>query len=189
MIPLIGLTGPIGSGKDTMAAMLRASGFRALKFADPLYAAANAIDPKFHPQMAHKDKNGYLLDNPSLGTRRSLLEKMGTEFFRNMIHPNFWCVHMEETILSSIAEAPSLPLVISDVRFENEATMLRSLGGHIVHLKPNWPCETTGHASDSGVKFDTQDSILGLEDGRADKGYKQLLAIIKEIYGPREGLG
>lgn len=182
MIPIIGLHGPIGSGKDTLAGMLTASGFRRLKFADPLYAMCHAVDPAFTPDMPHSAKNEYLLNNASLGTRRNFIEKLGTEFCRNIIHADFFTMAMNETILESIATAPSLAIVISDVRMENEATLIRKLGGHIVHLKPDWGCTKTGHASDAGLQFRVGDSILGLEYGRADKGYKQLMAIIQEEY-------
>ena len=182
MIPIIGLHGPIGSGKDTLASMLTASGFRALKHATPLYTMAHALDPVFMPGMAHKDKDGYVLNNASLGTRRNFLEKLGTEFCRDMINGDFFSILMQETILDSVANAPSLAIVISDVRFENEATTIRKLGGHIVHLKPDWDCPRTGHASDAGLEFKVGDSILELEYGRADKGYKQLMAIIQEEY-------
>lgn len=182
MIPIIGLSGPIGSGKDTLALMLTKAGFRRLKFADPLYAMAHAIDPVIQPSMTHKEKDEYLLNNASLGTRRNLLEKGGTEFLRGMIHDSFFVFYMQEAIQESIAKAPSLAIVISDVRFENEATTIRKLGGHIVHLKPDWDCPRTGHASDAGLEFKVGDSILGLEYGRADKGYKQLMAIIQEEY-------
>lgn len=182
MIPIIGLHGPISSGKDTLAGMLIASGFRRLKFADPLYAMCNAVDPAFSPDMPHSAKDGYLLNNASLGTRRNFIEKLGTEFCRDTISQSFFTIYMNETILDSIAAAPSLAIVVSDVRMENEATLIRKLGGHIVHLKPDWDCPRTGHASDAGLEFKVGDSILGLEYGRADKGYKQLMAIIQEEY-------
>jgi hypothetical protein len=182
MIPIIGLAGPIGSGKDTLALMLTKAGFRRLKFADPLYAMANALDPVIEPNMSHKAKDGYLLNNASLGTRRNFLEKGGTEFLRGMINDDFFRFYMLESIEQSIITAPSLAIVISDVRFENEATMLRNRGGHIVHLKPDWDCPRTGHVSDAGISFKEGDSILGLTYGKPDKAYKQLLDIIKEEY-------
>lgn len=182
MTPIIGLSGPIGSGKDTLASMLTKAGFRRLKFADPLYAMCNALDPIFDPEMPHYAKQNSLLENSKLGTRRNFIEKLGTEFLRNMIHQDFVTIYMQDVILSSQVAAPSLAIVVSDVRFENEAALIRRVGGHIVHIKPDWNCERTGHASDSGLAFHEEDSILGATYGKPDKAYKQLLEIIKEVY-------
>lgn len=182
MNPIIGLAGPIGSGKDTLALMLTRAGFRRIKFADTLYAMANVVDPAFHPDMTQQAKKEFVLGDSNLGTRRAFLEHLGTEFGRLLVDENFWSILTRLTILQSQVEAPSLGIVVSDVRFDNEANMIRSLGGHIVHIKPQWECVKTGHASDAGVTFMEDDSILGAVYGRADKAYAQLLDIIKDVY-------
>lgn len=184
MIPVIGLHGPIGSGKDTLANLLqdRIDAVK-LKFADPLYAMCTAIDPVFNPMMTHQDKQGYVLNNAALGTRRNFIEKAGTEFLRNIINPDFFTLYMDSSITAVRHMVGNAVIVVSDVRFENEAEFIRSIGGHIVHLKPNWECERTGHASDSGLKYNTGDSLLGLSQGKVEVGYKALTAIIADIYG------
>ena len=182
MIPIIGLSGPIGSGKDTMARLLTKAGFRRLKFADPLYAMCNAIDPVFDPDMHHSLKAAHLLNNTKLGTRRNFIEKLGTEFLRNTIAQEFFTLYMQQAIIESVTKAPSLAIVVSDVRFENEASLIRRLGGHVVHIKPQWDCDKTGHTSDQGIAFHEEDSILGATYGKPEKAYRELLAIIKEVY-------
>jgi len=186
MNPIIGFHGPIGSGKDTLANMLihRLSGHK-LKFADPLYAACQAIDPIINPFMTHASKDFPLLGNPSLGTRRNLLEKMGTEFFRNIIHPEFFLLYLASTIDSIKQFDPDTLIVISDVRFDNEADKLRELGGHIIHLIPDWPCARTGHASDAGITFCPGDTRLLLEKDNVEGGYKKVTSVIADQFGSR----
>ena len=186
-IPIIGLAGPIGSGKDTLAGMLQKSGFTVKKFAGPLYAMAGAIDPVIRPDMLHVDKQGYLCEDPQLGTRRNFMEKLGTEFARQAINEEFWLILMQNYLDNHTKLLQGVPIVISDVRFENEASMLREAGGHIVHLKPDWATESTGHTSDKGLRYVAGDSILGLSYGEPEKGYKQLLSIIEELYNPARG--
>lgn len=48
-------------------------------------------------------------------------------------------------------------VVIEDVRFENEAALIRELGGVVVHiLRPGMAADDT-HASEAGVMVDPRD--------------------------------
>ncbi len=180
---IIGLAGPIGSGKDTMANYL-VNHFQAhrLKFANVLYEMAGVFDPLIHPDMPHKDKDGYVLNNVILGTRRSFLEKLGTEFGREQIATNIWVLKIDHEISKlKFLLGADVNIVISDVRFPNEAKYIRDNGGHIVHLKPNWECARTGHASDGGLPYVDGDSILPLQLGGISKGGDLLMRILEEV--------
>ena len=180
---IIGLAGPIGSGKDTMANYL-VTHFQAhrLKFADTLYAMAGAFDSNIHPDMPHKAKDEYVLNNVALGTRRNFLEKLGTEFGRDQIATNIWVLKIDHEISKlKFLLGDSVNIVISDVRFPNEAKYIRDNGGHIVHLKPNWECAKTGHASDSGLPYVDGDSYLPLQLGSVNKGGDLLMRILEEV--------
>lgn len=180
---IIGLAGPIGSGKDTMANYL-VQHFQAhrLKFADALYDMAGALDSVIHPDMPHEAKDGYLLNNPALGTRRNFMEKLGTEFGRQCIHHNFWVLKLDAEVKKHrFIFGNDVNLVISDVRFENEASYIRDAGGMVVHLKPDWPCQRTGHASDAGIAFVKGDSVLPLSLGKIANAGNLLMKIIAEV--------
>ena len=180
---IIGLAGPIGSGKDTMANYL-VTHFQAhrLKFADTLYAMAGAFDSNIHPDMPHKAKDEYVLNNVALGTRRNFLEKLGTEFGREQIATNIWVLKIDHEISKlKFLLGAEVNIVISDVRFPNEAKYIRDNGGHIVHLKPNWECSKTGHASDKGLPYVDGDSILPLQLGSVNKGGDLLMRILEEV--------
>lgn len=186
-VPIIGLCGAISSGKDTLASKLSYAGFKRYKFADPLYAMANAVDPSFHPDMPHEAKADYLLGNLSFGTRRNFLQQLGTEFLRNTINENFFLLYMRIAIIKHLENHPTMGVVISDVRFENEATLIREMGGHIIHLKPDWDCPTSAHASDQPVAYVKGDSILGLKHGQPDLGHRMLLGLIEDAFGRNDG--
>ena len=176
---LLGFHGPFGSGKDTLAKAILKAAFLPdtcrLKFADPLYDMAATVDPAFHRDMTHAEKNAYVLDDPALGTRRNFLEKLGTEFGRGCIASDIWLRLMAHRIRAPRRVHPIL--VVSDVRFENEADMLRDMGGIIFHLKPTWPSEAeqSSHSSTKPLANHPDDHTIQLH-------YGQIAAALDQIF-------
>ena len=183
MTQIIGLHGPIGSGKDTLGLEIKKlyEGHREvviLKCADALYAMAAQVDPAFHPLMAHELKDGFVLNDPSLGTRRNFLEKLATEFARDMIHKDFWVMLLQANIRTALAKNPNALIVITDVRFRNEAKAIRFLSGTLVHLRPNWGsphAATTKHSSTEQLTPWDDDLLLYSREGQAKDDATQLL--------------
>lgn len=172
MIPkIIGFSGPYGSGKDTLGSALLDTIPNSFitKFAKPLYSAAAAIDPVFHPTMTHAQKCDFVIGNPEFGTRRNFLEKLGTEFGRDMIHPDFWVLIVEKAIQAVHSEYPFTTVIITDVRAENEAAWIRRNDGIIFRLRPDWLVTSTletGHKITTELAEDDRDAILYLKEGK-----------------------
>jgi len=107
---IIGFAGKAYSGKTTAAEM---TGFQRMAFADELKRIATEVfgwDGK-------KDKKG-----------RRLLQVIGTECGR-AYDPDFW-VRKLECRIAEISVWPTIPdVAIDDVRFNNEARMIRERGG------------------------------------------------------------
>jgi len=80
---------------------------------------------------------------------RELLQLLGTEFGRNMIHPEIWIRSAVERIDSSS------PVVFTDVRFDNEAEAIQEAGGVIFEvIRPSIGClksHTAAHVSEQGI--------------------------------------
>lgn len=176
---IVGLHGPIGSGKDTIASGLRNTypekKILTFKFARALYDMAKQIDPAFAPQMTHAAKEDWLLGNEALGTRRNFLEKLGTEFGRNCIHPDFWV----QTLAGDIDFASPVIAIVTDVRFPNEAKWIRE-NGLLVHLVPDWQAKGRNavHLSNSGLPHDPMDIVLNLTDGKISEGVEALRRVV-----------
>lgn len=189
---IIGLTGPIGSGKDTLAEAICSdllSGYLVskMKFADPLYAMAKVLDQAFDPMMPHAAKAEPIWGKEGLATRRQVLETLGTEWARHCIHPDFWLLALEARVM----QAPADVVIVSDVRFENEAAFIRR-HGLLVHLMPNWPTESTGHASDVRIKQLPEDARIALSLGKVKEGVDELLRIVdkgRHVRNADAGLG
>lgn len=76
-------------------------------------------------------------------------------------------------------------IVVPDVRFINEAELVRGRGGRIVHIYRELPADTmavTGHASEAGIEFVEGDAIIQNNGSLAD-----LRSALKEIAGHMDG--
>lgn len=121
---LIGMAGYARSGKDTVADMLvKQHGFVKVRFADAL---KRGLATMFDMTEAQLDGDQKELEIPRLGrTSRYMMRTLGTEWGRRLIHPDVWVIAMEQH-LSQLLASGCRRIVISDVRFENEAKLVKS---------------------------------------------------------------
>lgn len=85
---------------------------------------------------------------PRLGrTLRYMLQRIGTDWGRNLIHPDIWTMIAQQR-LRQITEREAC--IIDDVRFENEYAMLREEGALMVRVnRPDAPISgNRGHVSE-----------------------------------------
>lgn len=73
-------------------------------------------------------------------TPRKILQSFGTDVIRNHISPDFWVFRLEYELDKLEKEGKNI--LITDVRFPNEAEMIRRHGGKIWHVfcgkTPKW---------------------------------------------------
>lgn len=167
---LIGLAGLAGSGKDTAANYLAEQiGADRYAFANPirdgLKAMFNLTDEDF--ERDNKEK-----DIPSINASpRVLMQKLGTEFGRS-ISENLWI----DVAQKKLNEATN-GLVISDVRFENEAEFIRKNGGQVWHIHRETPLDPVAeHPSELGIKPRNGDLLIS-----NNKSIESLHALIDNI--------
>lgn len=154
-IPIIGLTGRARVGKDTVARFIVAArGGYQYSFADPMRAMLRAgfgIDMNDPFWEANKETVV-----PALGkSPREIMQTLGTEWGRNMIGSNTWITMAQQRLL---AAGPGM--VISDVRFENEAHWVRKLGGRIMHIKRDDAQKVAPHSSEGGIAMAPGDGVI-----------------------------
>ena len=152
---LIGLCGAAGAGKGSVAARLVAEyGFLEMAFADPLYEAASVITGL--PVESMKDRATKEKPLATCGGKspRQILQMLGTEFGRQMIHEDIWVMRTMLAVLSA-RRANRHGVVITDVRFDNEAVAIREEGGVIFEVvRPGAAClaaNAASHASEAGI--------------------------------------
>lgn len=155
-VTIIGLTGLAGTGKDTSADHLCLEyGFVRAAFADPIrsmvlqFLEEAGIDHAYVTERRLKE-----VPIPGLGvSARALMQTIGTEVGR-ALHPDIWIRHLVLR-LGLDGEPGSTPvhdcIVISDVRFGNEAAWLRARGGRLVRLHRDTAAGVRPHASELQV--------------------------------------
>ena len=139
---IIGICGLIGSGKDTIAdCLVEQHNFQKISFADKLKdAVAQMFDWDRHLLDGKTDESRAWREQPdvywskeigSTITPRLALQKFGTECMRNGFYDGIWVSLTKKKII----ENPQINWVIPDVRFVNEADMIKSVGGKVWWVK------------------------------------------------------
>lgn len=150
---IIGLAGRKWSGKDTSADYLvRRYGFTKYAFAGPLKGFCRDIFDLDHVQLygVKRDVKDARYDL----TPRQLMQKFGSDFLRDMIDRDFWIKFFVRW-----AQKQQRPIVVSDVRFQNELDIIKSLGGHVIKLER----KDAGHISDDPHSSECVDSLKNID--------------------------
>lgn len=170
-IPVIGIHGLARSGKDTAANFILAQrGGYIYSFADPMRAMLAAIGIDMRDPYWQENKEVVI---PALGVSpRRMMQTLGTEWGRELIHPEIWLTLAKQRLLNQ-----GSGMIIPDVRFENEAAWVRSQGGVIVYITRPGGVVVEAHSSESGV------AILA-DDVRIvnDKGLYDLQKSVREVF-------
>jgi hypothetical protein len=152
---LIGVTGPAHCGKDTVAELiLKYSGknFVTNSFAKPmkdmLKAGLGLSDKQLYGDL--KDT----VDNMYGCTPRHMMQTLGTQWGRYCIDNDIWVNAVKHKWLND----HQAPLIMTDVRFENEAAFIREYG-QLIHIYGRGGIEGE-HESEKGVKPEEDDLYI-----------------------------
>jgi len=148
---LIGIGGKMGAGKDEVSKILVGYDFEQYSFGSDLrdeickhmlggICAPDCLSDE--AVEAYRARDFFeVFGKPTTKRMRALLQQWGTEFRRSQ-DQNYWTEKMRR----EIHRAPSA--CISDVRFPNEADLVRELGGRVWLIKRP-ECHESTHISES----------------------------------------
>jgi hypothetical protein len=195
--PVIGLIGAAGSGKTATRNILcmNIGVLKPLSFATPLKKMTHRLIENALPSGWQHSPAEYL-DSPDLKnapipfllnvTPRYLMQTLGTEWGRNIVHPDLWVAlaaqRVERCLASTFAgKDPGPKVVFDDVRYENEVDMIRMFGGVIIRVeRPDNPHAVGAtHASEQGIGTIEPDMVL-VNDGTLE----DLVAKVSVIWPP-----
>jgi len=172
---ILGLAGAAGSGKDTAADYLCTHyGFVRCAFADGLKAMLEALLEHVggdHAHLHEPARKQWPIPQLDGHTARHLMQTLGTEWGRDILGRDFW-VHALERHMGLTAGHPVHDrIVITDVRFDNEAAAVHRHSGHVLRLVGRSAGGVPAHASEQQVgslhcdiEIHNRGSIAGLHD-------------------------
>lgn len=133
---IIGLLGPAGSGKSTVAAHLAATRrAEVISFAGPLKEIVRLAFDLEHEQVYGTQEQKEATDPRYNVSARWLMQRVATEGVRAVLGESFWtdlALRRAQDLLCKQAEL----VVIDDVRFIDEVLAIRDRGGKIMRLVP-----------------------------------------------------
>lgn len=146
---LVALMGPAGAGKTTAQRYLEAQhGFKARAFADPIKCMLEGLLVDVDADWAHLHEPHLKLQPiAELGglTARQLMTSLGD--WGRSLHPTWWIDATARAL--GLPHAPVAPrLVVSDVRYPNEAAWVRAMGGRIWRIQRSALPDTPAHSSE-----------------------------------------
>lgn len=161
---LIGIAGKARSGKDTAAKYLLnklGGDWYSASFADPMKEMLNVIGVDTGDNFKDLPVNQYGVST------RYMLQTLGTEWGRNLIDSNFW--------VDVFANMNAYQCVIvPDVRFENEADLIREFG-FLIHIEGRGGIEGS-HISEQTLAVKPGDSVI-TNNGTLSELYARLDSI------------
>lgn len=140
---IVGITGLIGSGKDSFSKEFIDAGYYKISFADTLKDAVSVIfgwdremlsgsTPESRIQRETVDE--YWSSKLKFDvTPRWVLQNLGTDVIRHYFNDNIWVYSAERKILDHDK------VIITDCRFMNEIDMIRENKGTIIEVQRNLP--------------------------------------------------
>lgn len=145
---LIGIAGPARAGKDTLASYLLdnlSDDWSRSSFADPLKEMLRAIG-------VDCSDDAKAVVNEDYGvTPRHMMQTLGTEWGRHMIDSDIWVKAFARLNAGKC-------VIVPDVRFENEAALVRE-HGVLIHLVGRGGIEGK-HVSENAIEFKPGDIVI-----------------------------
>lgn len=158
---LIGLHGKKRAGKDTVAAVYAKHGYTRMAFADRLKELALELDPWVVSEDQFRDRMSAIVEREGWEAAKTIpdvrlfLQRLGTEVGR-ALSPNVWVEQLHKQWMANGGP----PLVVSDVRFDNEAEFVKHYGGIVIEVHRPSLKEDDAHASEQGISHELVDFHL-----------------------------
>jgi hypothetical protein len=172
---IVGFTGVAGCGKDT------AGNFYVNTLGWKKFAFANVLKESMKTLFMLSDEQVYgalkeTVDERWGVTPRHILQWFGTDVMRNQFDVNFFIKHARFTLQTMLSDASTRGIVITDVRFDNEADLIHELGGRVIKIVRSVSVKST-HESEQGIAPDKLD-IVGTNNGTIQELHKSLQVLL-----------
>lgn len=144
---LVGLCGPAGCGKDSVAKFM--PHFKRYALASPLKRGIEVMfdlpSSIWDDRVAKEQPLDWLGKSP-----RQLAQTLGTEWGRTHVHKDLW-VKLMLRQWDEVRQSSCPLMVVTDVRFDNEAFAIIQAGGTVWRVEREGVTPVASHASEAGV--------------------------------------
>jgi hypothetical protein len=157
-----------GSGKSTAAAALAQGGWAVVPFAAPLKLMAVALlevagyGRAEARELLATGKQERLWQLAEAPTGRHLLQTLGTDWGRELIHPRLWIELWEDRVKELLAQGRQV--VCDDLRTPEEMAAIQALGGQVWLVeRPEGAiadAATVAHATEGALAAATFDRVV-----------------------------
>ena len=183
---LIGLSGIKRSGKDTAGDyLIKNHNYIKYSFAGALKKACGEIFMFDYEQTDGSKKEDY--DERWNINPRKVFQRFGTELFRDSLEyffpemkhlkNNFWIYRFKIWYQEQIKKNPNVRIVVTDVRFINEADIIKELGGIIIKINRNNLKNIDNHSSEINILNIKEDYKVN-NSSTLEKFYNNLKSIL-----------
>lgn len=158
---LIGLTGYKGSGKTTLAKVAQEEfGFVRMGFAGRLKDIICTLWPAFTYDQLYGEKKEEVVEEYGKSARE-VMQVVGTDLLRGY-DPDVWVRYMRQGLEGCQAwfGEHTSPLILDDLRFDNEAALVKELGGEVWKVVRRGDLLSDSHVSEQGVKEQMVDMLV-----------------------------
>jgi hypothetical protein len=184
---LIGLTGRKRAGKDSVAAAIErnygSNRVLTTSFAKPIRDFVAHLMGVSRSQLEKLKDSDYTIPGTNVGfSPRYAMQTLGTEWGR-ALHPDLWVAACERWIddISSDGTRNAEFILVTDVRFDNEAEMIHRKGGVVVKIERDECGPEDGHASERGVSGKMVDIHFHNDGSLADLGNRVACELMPSV--------
>ncbi|GGM78190.1 hypothetical protein GCM10012275_56050 [Longimycelium tulufanense] len=186
MLPHIALVGSARSGKDTVAQhLLTRYGYVRVALADPVRDALLIINPLVATTTGEVGRlaelvaaHGWEEVKTLVPEARRLMQVLGTDVVRALIDPDAWVRIAIRT--AEKHHAAGQPVVVSDVRYPNEADAFRTHGYLLVRIT------RPGHRSDDAHSSETTHHTIDCDVELTNTTVTALTAQVDQLIAQHE---
>jgi hypothetical protein len=154
-VSIIGLGHKKGSGKDATADILeqnaKQNGLHVVRmaFAYMLKAVVGILFGLESEQLTTQEGKA-TVDEFWNVTPRQMLQWVGTDCFRNVLHPKIWITVLLRRLVAALEPGQDTLVLVTDVRFPDEADAIRKWGGVVWRIDRPSVLEAEAEAKKAG---------------------------------------
>lgn len=179
---IIGVTGKKQSGKSLMANYLKKYNFVELSFAEPIKEICKILFNFTDDQMNGQLKE--IIDENWNVTPRKCMQFIGTELFRNQLNKLICDIGEDiwmKIVYQKIKKLLGNNIIISDVRYQNEADMIKNCGGIIIKIQRNYDISDISDIHSSEQNEIIFDHII-MNDKTQMEFYSEIEALMNMLF-------